>query len=525
MRSVLFLCLILLASACSRTPEVLVDGELLVGELHEDASVAVFRGVPFAEPPVGDLRWRAPQPLKTKQARRETKEFAAACMQPMRILDWYRYMAETFGASGDYYPDLEIDEDCLYLNIWTPELSADASLPVMVYVHGGSNKSGWSYEKNYHGHALAERGVVVVSITYRLGVFGFLSHPEMDADEPQSNFGIWDAVAALRWVQDNIRQFGGDPDRVTLFGESSGAQDVLAILFARPASGLIHRTILQSTAGYGIERMTTVAEEMERGVALSDRLGVVGPGALERLKRIPAEHLLRVYEEGFSSYYHSPAIDDQLFTDSTWASIQAGSFGELQMLAGTNRDEWLDYIDTDATADDVIRTAHELERLNPEKALATIISEASPRRAMDRLITADNYVCASQRTAKRLSESGGNSWMYYFSRARQDAGGEKLGAYHGAELPYVFGTHDPYMTTTKVDLKLSEKMMGYWTQFAATGDPNADGLPHWPEYLGPDYSMLEFGDEIAVIASPEPELCALFEDWAAINAVAPNAPD
>jgi para-nitrobenzyl esterase len=524
-RTALFLSVLFAASACSRAPEVLIDGELLVGEMHEDTSIAVFRGVPFAEPPIDDLRWRAPQPLTTKQERRDAKEFAAACMQPTRILDWYRYMAETFGASGDYYPDLEIDEDCLYLNVWTPELSTDAALPVMVYVHGGSNKSGWSYEKNYHGHALAARGVVVVSITYRLGVFGFLSHPEMDPDEPQSNFGIWDAVAALRWVQDNIRQFGGDPDRVTLLGESSGAQDVLAILFARPAAGLIHRVILQSTAGYGIERMTTVADEKERGVALARRLGVEGPGSLERLRRIPADQLLQVYEQAFSSYYHSPAIDQQLFSDSTWASIEAGNFGELQMLAGTNRDEWLDYIDIDATADEVIRTAHELKHLNPEEALAEVISEPSPRRAMDRLITADNYVCASQRTAKRLSESGGSSWMYFFSRVRQGAGGEKLGAYHGAELPYVFGTHDAYTKTTEVDLNLSAVMMGYWAQFAATGDPNADGLPHWPEYLDPDYSMLEFGDEIAVIPSPEPGLCALFEDWAAKSAVAPNAPD
>jgi len=122
----------------------------------------------------------------------------------------------------------------------------------MVYVHGGSNKSGWSYEKNYHGHALAERGVIVVSITYRVSLFGFLSHPELDADEPIANFGLWDVISALQWVQDNIAQFGGDPNRVTLFGESSGAQDILPLIFSKPAAGLFHRVILQSTAGYGI---------------------------------------------------------------------------------------------------------------------------------------------------------------------------------------------------------------------------------------------------------------------------------
>ena len=507
--------LLVALSACSRGPEVYVDSELLIGQYHEDTSIAVFRGVPFAEPPLGDLRWRAPRPLQTKLPRRETKEFAPACMQSMRILDWYRYMAETFGGSGNYYPDLEIDEDCLYLNVWTPTLESDAKLPVMVWIHGGSNRSGWSYEPNYYGHALAERGVIVVSIAYRVGVFGFLSHPELNPDEPMANFGLWDSVAALRWIQNNIEQFGGDPDRITLFGESSGAQDILALAFAAPAAGLFRRVILESTAGYGAGRMTTLAEEQQRGSELTRIMGFEGGESLALLRQVPADVLLQTYEESFPDYYHSPAIDDQLLSSSTWANIEASNFGDVQMLIGTNHAEWLDYISVDATMQDVIQTAEDLTHIDSARALAAVAQEQDPRRAMDRLITADNYVCPSQYTAAKLAATGQGAWMYFFTREREGAAGAKLGAYHGAELPYVFGTHDSYMTTTDVDVALTDTIMGYWTQFAATGNPNAERLPDWPRFRAPDFAVQELGDSVLTIPAPEPVLCGLFGEWAA----------
>ena len=173
--------------ACAANPVVEVDGELLQGD-RDRGEIAVFRGVPFAEPPVGDLRWQRPQPLQTKSAVRDATKFRAACMQSMRILNWYRDLAETFGASRNVFDDLAISEDCLYLNVWTPDFRPAARLPVMVFIHGGSNNSGWAYEPNYHGNALAGRGVVVVSIAYRLGVFGFFSHPETS----DANFGLWE---------------------------------------------------------------------------------------------------------------------------------------------------------------------------------------------------------------------------------------------------------------------------------------------------------------------------------------------
>jgi len=493
-------------------PSVTVAGELLVGKYVEDTQVATFLGVPFAEPPVGHLRWRAPQPLISKVREREAAEFAAACMQSMRILDWYRYMAETFGASADYYGDLKTSEDCLYLNLWTPTLDSSAKLPVMVWIHGGSNKSGWSYEKNYRGHSLASQGVVVVTVAYRQGVFGFLSHPELAGEDAVANFGLWDLVAALQWVQDNIEKFGGDRDRVTLFGESAGGENILALMFARPAAGLFHRGVLQSAAAYGMS-MPSLRTETQRGAELSEVFSFDADGSLDQLRGVPAEELLQAYEENFADHYHSPAIDGQMFTESSWESIQANHFGKHDILIGTNDAEWLDYIDNDVSVDDVFLTAANHPRIGGNKALDMVQGEADPRRAMDRLITADAYVCPSQNIAAHRSASGGNAWMYLFSRVREDLGGRKVGAFHGAEYSYVFGVHDNYVTTNETDLGLTATMQQYWINFAATGDPNGEGVPKWPMFERPQPFVQELGDEVKPIPAIEPEMCASFEAW------------
>jgi len=512
MRKLLLLTAIISFAGCEQSPSVIVAGEQLVGQQFEGTGVTAFLGVPFAEPPVGELRWRKPQALQTKLERRETTEFAAACMQSMRILDWYRYMAETFGASADYYDDLEISEDCLYLNLWTPTLDTDAKLPVMVWIHGGSNRSGWSYENNYRGHVLAPQGVVVVTLAYRQGVFGFFSHPELERQDAAANFGLWDLVAALQWIQDNIAAFGGDPNRVTLFGESAGAENILALMFAKPAKGLFHRAILQSTSGYGLS-MSNIAAEQQRGVELADILSISEAGGLAELRAIPAEKLLEVYEENFADHFHSPAIDGQLVTESNWDSVQEHRFADHDRMIGTNDAEGFDSINDDASVDDVVLTAANHPRIGGDKAFAMVADEADPRRAMDRLITADAFVCPSQNVAAHRSASGGNAWMYFFTRVREDEGGSAVGAFHGAEYSYVFGVHDSYMNTNTTDLNLSLIMQKYWINFAAMGNPNIQGLPEWPMFERPDPLVQELGDEVRTVPAIEPEMCASFEDW------------
>ncbi len=512
MRNFIAVLVVLMLTACDSVPTVNVDGEILLGKHVEDGKVAEFLGVPFAEPPIGDLRWRAPQALATKVERRDVTEFAPACMQTMRILDWYRWMAEQFGGSSDEYDDLEISEDCLYLNIWTPTLAADANLPVMVWIHGGSNKSGWSYERNYHGHKLAQEDVVVVSVAYRQGPFGFLSHPDLPDDEPRANFGYWDLIASLQWIQDNIRTFGGDPDRVTLFGESAGAENILVLMFARDAKGLFHRGVMQSSAGFGLVRMSTLADEQQRGSELADALGLSGQNSLEAMRKVSADELLDVYDATFSSYYHSPAIDDDLLFESTWDSLHNGGFGGRQLIIGSNYHEWYASVPEDTTWDDVARKGAELiEGIDYEAALDIVSEESDPRRAMDRLISAASMLCASQHVAATMTASSSDAWMYHFTRIREDEFGASIGAYHGIEYPYVFATHDSYMTTNATDLALEDIMQSYWVRFAATGNPNSEDTPDWPQFKTPDPLVQDLGDEVFTKSAPEPELCALFE--------------
>ncbi len=481
MREFFLITTLLALTACNNAPSVVVAGETLTGKYVEDGQVAAFLGVPFAEPPVGDLRWRAPQPLTTTVARRDATKFAPACMQSMRILDWYRSMAVLFGGTEDYYDDLEISEDCLYLNIWTSTLAADANLPVMVWIHGGSNKSGWSYEPNYYGHKLAQKGVVVVSVAYRQGVFGFLSHPELPQDEPVANFGYWDLIAALQWIQEDIEQFGGDPNRVTLFGESSGAENILALMVTDAADGLFHRGVAHSTAGFGLTRMSTLEDEQRRASDLAAALGLPAENNLVKLRQIPAGELFAVYDATFADHYHSPAIDYQLFSESTWAGIHERSLGGRELIIGSNYHEWYASTAEDTTWDYISREGAELiEGIDYESALAIVSDETDPRRALDRLMTASNMLCASQHVATIVNAAGGKAWMYHFTRIPQGDGGEVLGAYHGVEYPYIFNTHDDYMTTTETDLALGETMQNYWVSFAATGDPNSDETTDWP---------------------------------------------
>ena len=505
---------LLIVAACSTEPSVDVAGETLTGK--QDANVIAFLGVPYAEPPLGDLRWRAPQPLVAKMPRREATQFAPACMQTTRILDWYRYMAETFGGSRDYYADLEISEDCLYLNVWTPTLDIDANLPVMIWLHGGSNISGWSYEPNYHGQALADKGVVVVTVGFRVGLFGFMSHPDLDPAEPIANFALWDIIAALRWVQSNIDRFGGDRSRVTLFGESSGAHSVVMLMAAGPARGLFHRAVGQSTGGYGLE-MSTLAEVQEQGTDLATAMGFNGDDALEQLRAASAHELLARYVEDVSSGYQNPTLDNVLFGRNPWESFAAGELGDIPLILGTNADEWLDYIDPDSTQDDVARAANELSQIDSHLALQAVADEALPREAIDRLKNAEGYVCPSQALAAAMSAAGHAAWMYQFTRVREDEGGEKVRAYHGAEYPYIFNSHDSYMRTAAKDVALTSAMQSYWTTFAATGNPNSATMPDWPRFAAPEFPVLELGDRVRTIAAPEPGLCASFRGAVSIG--------
>lgn len=507
------LLLLFAGTLAAAAPQVIVDGETFIGKTVADSSVSEFLGVPFAEPPVGALRWEAPQRYVAKSRRHNADHFAPACMQSRRLLEWYRNLAELAGTTRDVVPDLEVSEDCLYLNIWTPAVAGASALPVMVFIHGGSNNSGWAFEPNYRGDRLAKRGVVVVTIAYRLGDFGFFAHPDLTDGGAIANFGLWDQVAALEWLQRNVGKFGGDANRVTLFGESAGAQDIVALLHARRADRLFHRAILQSPAGFGLEDAPSLEDERGRGMRLATALGEGAALTIDEMRELPARELLGASTENDGDYYHSPVIDGILIERPVAQRLEDANYPARPIIVGTNANEW--YADVTADADRAFleRTAKDLFPRRFAEALSGIASAPDERHAADRLLTARYMLCPSRHFARAYAGAGGGSaWMYRFSRVREGPVGAAWGAYHGTELPYVFDTHDAWLPTTKTDRRITAQVMSYWLQFAATGNPNPPGAGGWPPFSAAGGKVLQIDDSTGPVTPPDAALCALYEE-------------
>ncbi|WP_430431214.1 carboxylesterase/lipase family protein [Oceanicaulis sp.] len=451
-------------------PRVETQSGPLIGlafDRHRDGGV--FKGVPFAAPPVGDLRWTAPPPVEAWSGERPAQSFAPACMQSRSNVDWYADIAESFGQPRDRAPEpLSVSEDCLYLNIWTPDLDPDANAPVMVYIHGGSYTGGWSYEPDYHGDVFTDQGVVLVSIAYRLGAFGYLA-PDTPGATP--NAGLLDQIAALEWVQANISAFGGDPGQVTIFGESAGAAAVGALLASPAADGLFHRAISQSGGfEFAADRPAGSAH------AAYDRLA-------EALDGDPlgasAEDILKTTGEVLPDYDFGPVYGPSELPRSPGDALRQGALNAVPLIIGTNRDEWRMYVDADRldeTLDDW------REQVGDAVVQALITEEGSELGAIDRLETAQWMRCPGQAFARGVSAQGAPVYLYRFERVR-DGADDDLRAYHGAELPYVFNTHDDWLPTNTIDRVLSALMNESWARFARTGDPNpVTETTTWPEY-------------------------------------------
>jgi para-nitrobenzyl esterase len=494
-------------------PVVEANGEELHGLWEGDeGQIAAFRGVPFATPPTGDLRWRAPHPNVPRSSPQAAIEFAPACMQGPHITNWYAAVAEDFG----YGPDAVgrpngVSEDCLYLNLWTPRLDPQARLPVMVWVHGGSNKGGWSYEPNYIGARLAAKGVVVVTIAYRLGPFGFFSHPVLDNGEgqPIANFGWLDAYLGFEWVAENIRAFGGDPENITAIGESSGAGNISDWVAAEMAEDRLYRRSIAQSPGGSLSERRTLADEQATGRRLIDSLGIEGELNAERLREIPAEDLQAASDEELAGHYFEAVLDDLTMKLRPIDSLDRAKAAIIDVLIGTNADESYMYIDEDSTREDLEQWVEENAPEHAQALLAEVAGEPNVRRAMDRLITAREMLCPSRYFASRANEMGGRGWMYYFTRQRPGPGGEKMGAYHGTEIPYVFDMHDDWLPTEAIDHSLTEAVMDYWVQFARTGDPNLPGRPKWPLHTAENPIAMELGDRIGAMAAHDQALCDL----------------
>ena len=515
---------VLAVVACSRSvdppaPDVSAAGEFLTGEWL-DSDLAVFRGIPYAEAPVGSLRWRPPAPHVPRTGPQNATQFGSACPQRQGNPEWYRRVARGFGRPPDVVPDLEaIDEDCLYLNVWAGIPDGTELQPVMVWIHGGGNRNGYAHEPNYLGHNLARRGVVVVSIQYRLGALGFMAHPALSAESERmngrwgsGNYGALDQIAALEWVRENIEAFGGDPRRVTVFGESAGAGDIGTLLTSPLAENLFARAIMQS-GGFQINSTQTLREEEAMGVTLMSALGIEeGAQSLQAMRALESQAIIEAVPKAVPSHYYDAIIDGWLLSRPSGSVLQRGEQHRADLLIGFTADEWYMYI---PEAADEQRLTASLGRLVLEDdrsaARALLVTTQPPglRTQIGRLESAGEFQCPSLEIARAMRRSSDGVFMYNFSRIRP--GGENLLAYHGAEIPYVFDTADAWLPGDAADRRLTQMILAYWVQFAKTGDPNMDDLPHWPQFDPATEDHIDLGDEIRSAQGFERDLCAILD--------------
>ncbi len=469
--------------------------------------VRSFLGIPYAAPPVGDLRWRAPAPTEPWDGVREANVAGAPCPQTIPIVN---------APTGS--------EDCLYLNVVTPDPLPSGPAPVMVWIHGGGFTSGdgRQYTGSTDGSTIAAKsGTIVVTLNYRLGQLGFLAHHALTNEDPShpssGNYGIEDQVAALEWVERNILAFGGDPENVTIFGESAGAWSVCALLTSPLSGGLFHRGIMQS--GPCTTRLATLQNAERQGERFAEVVGCAGAlDVLECLREAPRESVMAalppdpafVFSEGeWGSWF--PIIDDYVLTENMAESFASGSFHRVPLLVGSNDDEGTLFVALSHDhAGRPLQASQYRERLSflisdDEEVIDSIEERypvdafASPGLALAASFGDAALACPSIETA-RLAAPHTPTYLYQFTFT----GGTfpialntdiDLGAYHAAEIPYVFGTPSVETPFTEVEQTLSDAMIGYWTRFAATGDPNGGDARQWPR-LGDDARHLSAGTAI-----------------------------
>jgi para-nitrobenzyl esterase len=472
-RSVVALGVSLLLAGAATAGPVRVDGGLLEGTAED--GLTVYRGIPFAAPPVGALRWRAPQPAATWAGIRKADTFGRACLQINRAI------ANLPAPS----------EDCLYLNVWTPATRADERLPVMVWIHGGGFTAGTPPERLYHGEAIAKKGVIVVTLAYRLGVFGFLAHPALSAEgarHTSGNYGLLDMIAALQWVKKNVAAFGGDPGRVTIFGESAGGIAVSMLCASPLAKGLFQAAISQSGGSFGPvregggpgENMQPLSSAEKAGAAWASKAGAAG---LDDLRRMPGEQLLESARGQRGIAW--PITDGWVIPDDQYKLYAARRYNDVPVLAGYNSDEGASFSNLTSRDAYVASVRQRYDRF-ADRLLAVYPWGDGAARKAARDLTRDTTFGWHTWTWARLQEKTGGSraYLYYFDQHPDfpaDSPRFGFGSPHAAEMPYVFD-HFLNRQPTPADLTLSDMMITYWTNFAKTHDPNAAGLPAWPVY-------------------------------------------
>lgn len=445
----------------SARPVVRTDAGAVAGAT--EAGIATFRGIPYAAPPVGDLRWREPQPATPWTGERDARRSGSACMQqPGASLE----------GGGDPGP---LSEDCLTLNVWTPAAGGGAKKPVMVWIHGGALVFGSGGLPLYDGAALARRDAVVVTLNYRLGALGFFAHPAL-GERSAMNFGLLDQIAALQWVQRNIAAFGGDPGNVTIFGESAGAQSVLALYASPLARDLFHRGIAQSA--YGIPSHTR-KKARESGIAVARAVGLPGASAtLAQLREVAPERFFGLRDPA-TNLAPGFIVGDAAMPRPILEAFQKKLQAPLPLVIGSNSNEA-----TVAVAFG-LDPAQLIERMRAARVLVQpLYPGVDDRDALGRYLIRDLVFTAFARRIAYLQSQRAPTWRYYFSHVPEGQQATAPGVAHGGEIAFVFGTAgvcgclpEPFTAT---DHALARRTGDYWVAFARSGDPNVAGAPAWP---------------------------------------------
>lgn len=507
----LLLCLITIAliCACDSDPIPLdiiqTDAGKVSGSRSEDGAILSLKGIPFAEPPVGDLRWQFPKPTIPWTGVMACTTYSASPFQPV---------PQPFLMYTEEYliPKEPISEDCLYLNVWTGAESVDEELPVLVWIYGGGFSSGGSACPIYDGEELARKGIIVVTINYRVGPFGFFAHPELTATSTvnaSGNYGLLDQIAALKWVQKNISRFGGDPDQVTIAGQSAGSASVHSLMLSPLAKGLFHRAIGQS----GSALMAPAMSLKEAELAGMERATQMGIGTIDSLRDLPADSLLA----GLGTQFR-PILDGYVLAKNPREMMSESDYDDVPLLLGWNLEEGFP---------GPARNAEEFQqRLTLEYGAEGAVQLSSPYP-----IGSDEEAMASQRRlnthqvfslpvyewASLHSQHGeASTFLYVFDHT--PPGPEEFrqfASHHTAEVPYALHTlHTLDRPWEPVDEKLEKLLSDYWVQFVKEGNPNLDNLPVWVEFEAGDPSLMKFSttrQDVMTGMGPVPDLPAMEE--------------
>ncbi len=463
-----------------------------------DAAVDMFIGIPYAEPPVGALRWKPPQSVIAWTEVRNSTKFGPACPQPNQQ------------GSATY------SEDCLYLNVWAPTEKPIPKLPVMVWIHGGAFNFGAGSLPEYDGKNLAQKGVVVVTINYRLGPLGFLVHPLLSQESAlatSGNYGLLDQIAALQWVQRNIAAFGGNPDQVTIFGQSAGSRSVSLQMISPLSKGLFHRAIAESGGPIiGSEYLSPafngdMVNVSKMGLALAAKLGsdkeadvlasMRGKSAQEVL--IAADCKTSLFDEGL---FFAPVFDGYVLPANPAEAYAKGQQHDLPIITGSTSNEGTLYLMNEKNLSIEKYNSFLKSRFADHAASAAAMfparTETEVATAIDKILTVAANAEPARFVAQSMETKKSKANLFQFTRRPDTVLARKTGVHHGAELAYVFGNMTKADGYNELDRQISDKMMNYWVNFARTGNPNGPNLPVWPSYDRQSDLNLEFSNTISV---------------------------